>query len=1145
MSSGEAGGNSGYAIGAESAQYRCILPRMSPLSSGMFVRWLACVCLCTVGLGAAQLDTTVVAARGDTIRLDSWFVDWSTCQVLRTDSGGTSVHVRILDDSAGVVVDDTLVLPGTALHVRASSAFMGLPRTIRLNTRKPFDTALVTRAPGDSIARPSLASGVPEGDELTVDGFKSVSVSLGNQGQANLEQALDVTLGGRLSRGAVLSGHISDQSASLDGGTRELSEVDRVYLSVKHPRYEIVAGDQLIEWPRGGMIDGSKQIKGISAAYTSRPFTVRAFGAIAGGKYAAQTINGRAGLQGPYFLTGNGEADIITPVAGTVRVTLDGRELSDARDYTVDADYGSITFAPTVPITDRSIARVEYEYKTFDYRRSVVGGDLALAVRDSLLRVTGALWSEADNGDDPIDLEISALDRRLLAASGDSSLERLVAVPVDSRDIDEWSVRYPLYAKQVDSTGDTMFVYTPYDPLRPDAIARTLYWVRFRDVDSGGDYVVDTVDYRGPVYRYVGGDSGTAVAGNPLPLPQRTTLGEVRARVRAGQWLALDISAAGMSHDRNRFSDRGDADNNGAATHTRLRFQTSPSRPGGAWLDAEHRLLTRDYTREVVDAYQMGEVWQSGGFSDARALRQVWEAGVGVRAGRWAKAEGGFGQVLSGDSVATQRVSARVSGGLPDRLQLSYDGRYYRRPSDQLERVRRESVSATLSAKRHEWGLAARDEWRYDTNVGRGEAGAKAWWDYRSGTVRQSVQYTLLGVGDSRLTSLHDTSRALVWEQSLRVNPSALWRFEGGSMVRYQEWDPDSSALTILAQADAGYAHPRRRFSTGLSYRLSSERAAQMVQVPAFVGQGLGGFAYDSVRHELVPSSGGSYSMREQEVYDNSVQGVVRKSDLNYQWTLRPSRRMSGIFGDLGLRGELQLLEHVLDDSAGTALAWVPGFLTVSGRESEAVPVSNCYYEQRLSWEPDSGLSMYRAELSARIYTRESIRGREEGLRGTLGGSRSGDRWTNAVSVQAVRYAFDGLETFDVLDAGMELTQRLRFAGDFFVSLGEHAGWARRDDESGWYAALRPGAGWQGSERGWADLGYSYSYVAIPGTIDYSMARGFAGGHTHRIDCRLHARLGAHFEAGGGYRGEWRKAYQADTWEASTHTLTLEVKAML
>ena len=254
--------------------------------------------------------------------------------------------------------------------MRSITAFYGIPKIFSLYSKTfalESDTGIFAFDSAKNALLPKSAS--PE-QKLAVSGYKSVAVSVGSFGQVNLEQGLDIKIGGDIRPQTSLSAHLSDQGSSLDGETREISDFDMIYIGLDDPMYRAVAGDQYISWPFKGIISGQKKIKGLSAEYGKKndgSFTFGAFGALSGGVVTTKPNRDKPVCRGR-LSTGKGESDFIQPVSGTVKVRINGHELEEGnyKDFVVDYGLGTITFTPKNLIKDEDLIRIEYEYKQFD-----------------------------------------------------------------------------------------------------------------------------------------------------------------------------------------------------------------------------------------------------------------------------------------------------------------------------------------------------------------------------------------------------------------------------------------------------------------------------------------------------------------------------------------------------------------------------------------------------------------------------------------------------------------------------------------------------------------------------------------------------------------------------------------------------------
>ena len=94
-----------------------------------------------------------------------------------------------------------------------------------------------------------------------------------------------------------------------------------------------------------------------------------------------------------------------------------------------------------------------------DYQRTIVGASAGFSAPDSIFTVKGALWSEADNRNHPIDLSLSAADMKALREAGDSPPMASSHRPVHRNDVPSDDALYPLYKIQ-----DGHFVHRRYNP---------------------------------------------------------------------------------------------------------------------------------------------------------------------------------------------------------------------------------------------------------------------------------------------------------------------------------------------------------------------------------------------------------------------------------------------------------------------------------------------------------------------------------------------------------------------------------------------------------------------------------------------------------------------------------------------------------
>jgi hypothetical protein len=670
---------------------------------------------------AADIDTVIVADGGPgPYVLGSSFIDTSTIRIsvlgphpapAVADTGrretGDSLYVpghTFIDETDALLFSEPIER-GDRIRVRFSTLHAGFPKIYSLFEKRfagIHDTLVMVR---DSIQR--LRPNQFAEENLNLSGYKSINVSMGTMGTMNLEQALDVSIAGDIAPQTTLSGHLTDQGTSLEG-TREVSDFDRIYVQLDNPHYTCTVGDQYALWPvNGGMISGQKKLKGVSAGYTSSlaglTGTVRAFGAVSGGSFTIQNVKGKGGQQGPYYLIGNGEKALIMPLHGTLSLYVNGKKCAEGPqgDYTADYEMGTVTFTPRLLIRDDDLVRIEYEYKLYDYQRTLVGGSLSASRPDSTAHVEAGVWREADDKNNPIDLILTPDDISRMSNSGDSAPPlHTSAREVDPKNVATQSDVYPLYRRSTGQNAQSAWIFTKFN--KDSGLANTgFFTVWFEEKGSGnGSYVLDDTSMRkfptlGKIYRYVGPGAGTATDSTSIPLPQSTVLGEIKALISPLRWLSSTIDVAGMDFDRNLFSSLGDNDNRGSASDVSLLIGRRDRDRRSAWVSGRDLYVTPRYTREVMAVYDGGRSWDDTSSDIRSGLRQTWETNAGATVIPGLSTELSYGQYRRDNQLHTDRISGAAQLSLLKRQTLSYEGGLFRHVLTD-DRTRRDLLSYTL-----------------------------------------------------------------------------------------------------------------------------------------------------------------------------------------------------------------------------------------------------------------------------------------------------------------------------------------------------------------------------------------------------------------------------------------------------------------
>jgi hypothetical protein len=1113
-------------------------------------------------VSANLIDTSIYGDGGPgPYALGSSFVDTATLTVVVDDSAAAPQWTYIAERNA--VLFSRAIDKGVPIRISFTSFYYGVPKIYSLYPKTYIDRYDSAQMPDGIAARPAAAG---REEKISVTGYKSIGVSAGNFGQINLEQGLDVQIGGEIKPQTTVKAHLSDQGSSLDGQTREISDFDRIFLELNDPSYRAVAGDQYVTWPFKGLLSGEKKIKGLSAQYAPRrtPFSLGAFGALSGGQLAIETKQGRTGVQGPYYLNANRDRDFIQIVSGTVKARLNGRELEEGadRDYVVDYGLGTVTFTPKNFIKNEDLIRVEYEYKLFNYQRTLLGASASVMPGDSSFSVQGVFWSESDNKNNPTDLTLTDSEIAALQGSGDRIPYASTAKPVHPNDVAKESQFYPLYRKD-SAAGDTFFVYTPFDLEHPDSVSG-YYYVWFRSVAAGesGDYRLLFTDHRGPVYAYAGRDSGAYTDRQPLPAPQARRSGELKAELRL-KGLSASFNVAGQDIDRNLFSKLDDKDNQASATNVTFCAGTKDRDRRSLWLSGSHRFTSRKFDAEVMTAYDRKELWDDTRLSATQAGRHQWDAAAGGTLLPGLAASLSYAQNRSDSLLATDRFSPALQYAWNKRFSLDYRGSFFRHfERGEKGAGRREYSSARLSFPEHEVSLLYRDEWRADERAaGSGLYEGGIQYDFFPLALCEKISYvskkkTRSGAGSA------DTGYSVRWEQSLDHSFLPAWKFSGSSSFDKSENYGTDRSVTMLINFSSDVSPGKSGFASRQHFRVNTEQVSSFIQVPVFAGKGMGTHVFDSVRNEYVPHVPGDYFIQQQDVYDQSSGLRVRKTSADMTWTYEPKRTFRGILNDLSWQGMLLCEEHV--DAGQTAFStWVPGYSSLTeyfgdGANRNVVRYADLSYRQEIHWSPGGGsVSPANGRLSVTPSYRRIRNYGEGGVETRLEYDRAVRLLTFGGALNLLSLSHDdtaGINSHSVYDRRLELTQKYRLSGRASFSLLEIAGLAHKTAgrsgrslplDSTFYYQLSPSFSWQPAGKGEVAVVYTYSAVPFTGDVDYRMARGFLGGISHRLLMTADLKMGERFLVVGSYRGDIRRPANATVFEQASHLFSLEVRILM
>lgn len=690
-------------------------------------------------------------------------------------------------------------------------------------------------------------------------GNKSLAVAVGSGRDLSIEQALQVSISGRVGQNLELNAYLSDQEMPLSttGSTQELDQLDRVYLQAKAPGWEVTMGDYDLALNSFRLLGAERQAKGALAGVKTKNLKATAVTAVAKGRRATVRFSGQDGVQGPYILN-SGSVRIPPPILpNSERVWLDGQLLrrGEAEDYVMDYAQAKLTFTPRRPVDSDSRIMVDYQYAEEEYRRSLTGGDLEVKLSPDLRLGVGYL----SDGDDPERPLLQSLDDRqksLLAEAGDDSSKLWAdgGVPSDSGDYDRV---------------DSFYVY-----VGPGGT----YRVTFTWLGAGrGDY-----SYRPLLghYVYVGSLNGDYVARIKIPRPERQQAMAVSPRLswEGGQ---AEFEGAWSRNDLNVASGLDDGDNQGSAWCYEAGWARD-SLPWGGFQIASRGWNVRQnfWTGAARARPDLASEWGLAGWRSLRqydplAGRRSHQHELSYWPGRHLRLGGGYGSLRLSDSLSAEKFQLWTTA-VPFRgwettyriHEAKLTGPWFDVPGD----------GGTRTSQRLENGLSA-GVYRFDGGAGRSD-------DRIEGVLGQDTRAQEAWAGVHRLLGQGTIGSRYRRQEELRRDSLGGWSGqwyadEVASDLRIQTWNSAEiglehvSRIKRLRPGAAGQgieshlgimrlsAKPwRQALMVSTDYRLNFTQAQQKreeyYQVPAGTGQ----YSYDPSTGVFYPDTAGSYLRR-------------------------------------------------------------------------------------------------------------------------------------------------------------------------------------------------------------------------------------------------------------------------------------------
>ena len=458
-----------------------------------------------------------------------------------------------------------------------------------------------------------VAEGSPDtfsGVQLQRSGSITRGVLAGNNRDATVESGLRLQASGQVAEGVNVQAVLTDENTPIlpEGTTQRLDEFDRVFIQIDTRRGVAQLGDFDLRYQGSEFARFARKLQGIGVTGTLPPTasavlaggTVNVAGATARGIFQTQDLEVTDGVQGPYRLVGKNNERFIIVIPGSEEVFVDGIKVTrgETNDYVIDYATGEITFTSNRLIREDNRVSIEFQYRTTEFTRTLVGSeaDVALWRRSDgtgRARFGVTFLREADSREFNQEFGLTEEDEALITAIGDSTARRSGATAVDY-DPEAAFVQYIRRDTTLaDGTVDTIFVAVSEVP----ADTVTVFRVQFSRVGQGqGSYVREGRTVNGILYVYRGPGRGEYDPVRLLPKPRQQRLFDLRGGFEPIKGLEIFGEWAQSLNDENRSSNLDAADDQGKAYIGGFRLKPLALLFGGSNLGTVSAEVRRRFT---------------------------------------------------------------------------------------------------------------------------------------------------------------------------------------------------------------------------------------------------------------------------------------------------------------------------------------------------------------------------------------------------------------------------------------------------------------------------------------------------------------------------------------------------------------------
>ena len=754
---------------------------------------------------------------------------------------------------------------GAVLDIRYRRLFISIPATFRHAVVSDSIPSQIKTA-GDTApvyqVRPDRQSKFSDAGESSLRRSGSIfrGVTVGTNQGMRLQSGLRLQVSGQIAPGVDVTASLTDQNTPIqpEGNTQTLQEIDKVFVHITTESMKATLGDFVFDTGPSGFGTYSRKLQGAMGSAESRFGHITLIGAASKGMFTTNHFQGQESNQGPYQLNGSqGQREIIV-LAGTERVWVDGETMvrGEDNDYVIEYSTGQLTFTRNRLITGDSRITVDFEYSDLKFQKSIYGALGDLKLWNDRIHIRTSFLREADDKDNPLDIQLTDDYRNVLESAGDNPDS---AATNGAQYVGPGKGNY----KKAEMAGVSYYQYVGSG--EGDTV------VRFTYVGDGqGEY-----SFQGyGIYQYEGPDQGSYIPAVDLPMARRHQVLSLQSDLNVSDGISLSGEMSLSDLDLNLYSERDDHDNVDRAFQGELQLRPNSLQIGKLQLG---QIQLGGRVRDVGDHYR-----PVGRMADVEYGRR-WGTDEGIFWGEhlW-ELSGTYSPVqhfdISGETGDFNRGGFRSqrhmiqaglhAAGMP---RFDYRAEWIHSENDIAEKGRWLRQKGAFAFDLGGWTPSVRYEGEHRKNDDPDSLFTGFQFDewagklaFKHGILSGFLEGTVRDYQKYRTGKLKKESEALTekFQWALKPSPQFSTTFMFTHRDRNYEDPAAEDQRSDLADMKIRFAPPRRWIDGQFNYQFSSTQVSELVRDTIQVQTGLGNYRFDEDLQELVPDVDGNLWVR-------------------------------------------------------------------------------------------------------------------------------------------------------------------------------------------------------------------------------------------------------------------------------------------